>query len=113
MANDPITKDALSVEATPPSTPERGESPNAARSQIRTTGGDAALDILLESGPLQQPNDPKRMKRLVRRIDTHIMPLICLVYFLQYIDKVSASLFNALSIYLLDMIFRPPSLMQV
>lgn len=53
--------------------------------------GDAALELLQSTGPLQQPVDPIRNRRLVRRIDLHIMPLICIVYFLQYIDKVSIS----------------------
>lgn len=54
-------------------------------------GTDAALDLLRETGGLTQPFDPERNKRLIRRIDTHIMPLICTVYFLQYIDKTAVS----------------------
>jgi ACS family allantoate permease-like MFS transporter len=53
--------------------------------------GDAALELLQSTGALQQPVDPARNRRLVRRIDLHVMPLICIVYFLQYIDKVSIS----------------------
>ncbi|KAK6070812.1 major facilitator superfamily transporter [Seiridium cupressi] len=51
------------------------------------TGVEAALELLRETGGLSQPLDPERNKRLLRRIDAHIMPLICVVYFLQYIDK--------------------------
>ncbi|KAK9425658.1 putative Major facilitator superfamily domain-containing protein [Seiridium unicorne] len=55
------------------------------------TGVDAALELLRETGGLSQPLDPERNKRLLRRIDAHIMPLICIVYFLQYIDKTAVS----------------------
>lgn len=55
------------------------------------SNGDAALELLQSTGPLQHPIDPQRNRRIVRRIDLHIMPLICIGYFLQYIDKVSIS----------------------
>ncbi|CAG9970396.1 unnamed protein product [Clonostachys byssicola] len=55
------------------------------------SGADAALELLKETGGILQPFDEAREKRLVRRIDRHIMPLICIVYFLQYIDKTSIS----------------------
>ncbi|KAI1494901.1 major facilitator superfamily transporter [Biscogniauxia mediterranea] len=56
------------------------------------TGADAALQMLQETGGnLHQASDPERNRRLLRRIDTHVMPLICIVYFLQYIDKTSIS----------------------
>ncbi|KAF7554993.1 hypothetical protein G7Z17_g2530 [Cylindrodendrum hubeiense] len=53
--------------------------------------GDAALQLLNETGGLTTPLDPERGRRLIRRIDAHIMPLICIVYFLQYIDKTAIS----------------------
>ncbi|EXJ88555.1 hypothetical protein A1O1_05485 [Capronia coronata CBS 617.96] len=56
-----------------------------------TEKGDAALEILRASGGLQQPLDRERSRRLLRRIDYHVMPLICLVYFLQYLDKIAIS----------------------
>ncbi|EFX04643.1 major facilitator superfamily transporter allantoate [Grosmannia clavigera kw1407] len=52
---------------------------------------DAALKLLNETGGLVQPLDAERHARLVRKIDRHIMPLICIVYFLQYIDKTAIS----------------------
>ncbi|CAH0027785.1 unnamed protein product [Clonostachys rhizophaga] len=55
------------------------------------SGADAALELLKETGGVLQPFGEAREKRLVRRIDRHIMPLICIVYFLQYIDKTSIS----------------------
>ncbi|KAJ4260445.1 Allantoate permease [Fusarium torreyae] len=58
---------------------------------VHKTGADAALDLLNETGGISQPFDSQANKRLVRRIDTHIMPLICTVYFLQYIDKTAVS----------------------
>jgi MFS transporter, ACS family, allantoate permease len=54
-------------------------------------GADAALELLRETGGLRQPLDPDRSRKLLRRIDAHIMPLICIVYFLQYIDKTAIS----------------------
>jgi ACS family allantoate permease-like MFS transporter len=54
-------------------------------------GADAALQLLKETGGLRQPVDPEASKRLLRKIDLHIMPLICIVYFLQYIDKTAIS----------------------
>ena len=55
------------------------------------SGADAALQLLTETGGLSRPLDPESNNRLVRRIDFHIMPLICIVYFLQYIDKTAIS----------------------
>lgn len=56
-----------------------------------THGADAALKLLKETGGLHQPANPEASKRLLRKIDLHIMPLICIVYFLQYIDKTAIS----------------------
>ncbi|KAF5025397.1 hypothetical protein F66182_2499 [Fusarium sp. NRRL 66182] len=58
---------------------------------VHRAGADAALDLLNETGGASRTFDPRANKRLVRRIDTHIMPLICMVYFLQYIDKTAVS----------------------
>ncbi|KAG8420582.1 hypothetical protein J3459_010944 [Metarhizium acridum] len=61
-------------------------------SRNKSSGLDAALELINEAGDLSTtPLDPAQQKRLVRRIDYHIMPLICVVYFLQYIDKTSIS----------------------
>ncbi|PVI08311.1 major facilitator superfamily transporter [Periconia macrospinosa] len=54
-------------------------------------GVDAALNLLKNTGGVCQPIDPEVEKRLLRKIDLHIMPLICIVYFLQYIDKTAIS----------------------
>ncbi|KAE9381082.1 putative MFS allantoate transporter [Stipitochalara longipes BDJ] len=50
--------------------------------------GDDALQ-LLESASALDSLDPQISKRLLRRIDIYIMPLICTVYFLQYLDKIA------------------------
>ncbi|KAF7561044.1 hypothetical protein G7046_g3099 [Stylonectria norvegica] len=55
------------------------------------TGADAALELLKETGSLDQPFDAERNRKLLWKIDLHIMPLICIVYFLQYIDKTAIS----------------------
>lgn len=43
------------------------------------SGADAALELLKETGGVHQVVDPEVHRRLVRRIDWHIMPLICIV----------------------------------
>lgn len=62
-----------------------------ASAAVAVVGADAALELLRETGGLRQPLDPERNRRLLRRIDARIMPLICIVYFLQYIDKTAIS----------------------
>ncbi|KAG4221039.1 hypothetical protein PC116_g30484 [Phytophthora cactorum] len=47
--------------------------------QTFKSGADAALELLKETGGLHQVIDPEIHRRLVRRIDWHIMPLICIV----------------------------------
>ena len=54
-------------------------------------GADAALELITEAGGVRQEVDAETNKRLLRKIDFHIMPLICIVYFLQYIDKTAIS----------------------
>lgn len=54
-------------------------------------GADAALNLVAEAGAAHQEIDAETNKRLLRKIDLHIMPLICIVYFLQYIDKTAIS----------------------
>lgn len=44
------------------------------------SGADAALQLLQETGGLHQALDPEVNRRLVRRIDKHIMPLICIIW---------------------------------
>ncbi|KAJ5817991.1 Major facilitator superfamily domain general substrate transporter [Penicillium robsamsonii] len=51
--------------------------------------GDGALQ-LLEAGS-SSVLDPAASRRLLRKIDLYIMPLICIVYFLQYLDKIAIS----------------------
>ncbi|KAF2718066.1 MFS transporter [Polychaeton citri CBS 116435] len=50
-------------------------------------GADAALDLINAISGERQLLDPVANRKLVRKIDWHIMPLICIIYFLQYIDK--------------------------
>ena len=54
-------------------------------------GADAALDLLKSTNGLQRSLDPSLEKSLKRKIDLWVMPLICIVYFLQYIDKTAIS----------------------
>lgn len=39
-------------------------------------GADAALELINETGPLSVTADPETRRKLVRKIDWHIMPLI-------------------------------------
>lgn len=71
-------------------TTKEATSPGAPHHAVRADA-DAALELLNETGGLTQPLDPQRSARLLRKVDAHIMPLICIVYFLQYIDKGSVS----------------------
>jgi ACS family allantoate permease-like MFS transporter len=54
-------------------------------------GADAALSLIAGAGAARREIDPETNKRLLRKIDLHIMPLICIVFFLQYIDKTAIS----------------------
>lgn len=49
------------------------------RSVIPVHDGDAALHLLKGMGGARRSIDPKASKRLLRKIDLHIMPLICIV----------------------------------
>lgn len=55
------------------------------------TGADTALGLIAEAGGARPEMDLETNKRLQRKIDLHIMPLLCIVYFLQYIDKMAIS----------------------
>lgn len=52
------------------------------------SNADAALKLLEEAGDVGVI-DEATARRLVRKIDLYIMPLISIVYFLQYIDKIA------------------------
>ncbi|KAI9825932.1 MAG: hypothetical protein M1819_000451 [Sarea resinae] len=54
------------------------------------TGGDGALQ-LLAAASTDGSIDLEASRRLVRKIDRYVMPLICIVYFLQYLDKIAIS----------------------
>ena len=61
--------------------------------QEKPTGSsaDAALELIAGTGSLGYAVDPETNRRLLRKIDLHILPLICIIYFLQYIDKTAIS----------------------
>ncbi|KAI5364307.1 hypothetical protein Slin14017_G062710 [Septoria linicola] len=52
-----------------------------------TKAADAALSLLAANPSSSAPDKDKTTHLLLRKIDLHIMPLICLIYFLQYIDQ--------------------------
>lgn len=55
------------------------------------SNADAALELIDGTGSLGLAVDAETNKRLLRKIDLHILPLICIIYFLQYIDKTAIS----------------------
>ncbi|KAI9745024.1 MAG: hypothetical protein M1818_001302 [Claussenomyces sp. TS43310] len=50
---------------------------------------DGALLLIQARGDLTL--DPVQSKKIKRKVDLYIMPLICIVYFLQYLDKIAIS----------------------
>jgi ACS family allantoate permease-like MFS transporter len=88
---------------TQPSVDDHGEQIQAEKQPVSTsqqtpaqekpTGSDAdaALELIAGTGSLGLAVDPETNKRLLRKIDLHILPLICIIYFLQYIDKTAIS----------------------
>jgi hypothetical protein len=86
-----------------PSVNEHAEQPQAEKqpapvsqqipAQETPTGSnaDAALALIVGAGSQGVAVDPETNKRLLRKIDLHILPLICTIYFLQYIDKTAIS----------------------
>jgi ACS family allantoate permease-like MFS transporter len=55
------------------------------------SNADAALELIAGAGPDGLAVDSETNKRLLRKIDMHVLPLICIIYFLQYIDKTAIS----------------------
>ena len=87
----PVAGDSTD-EKTPVALDAKADGQKPTVSHPQRTGADAALELLRETGGLApQTWDPERSRRLLRRIDWHVMPLICVVYFLQYIDKTAIS----------------------
>ncbi|KAL3417223.1 major facilitator superfamily transporter [Phlyctema vagabunda] len=56
---------------------------------VATSNSDGALHMLEVGGNNVGILDEEKSRRLIRRIDLYIMPLICIVYFLQYVDKIA------------------------
>jgi hypothetical protein len=52
---------------------------------------DVALNILTHIGSITNELDPHAERRLVRKIDRHVIPLIAITYFITYIDKSTLS----------------------
>ncbi|KAL1961664.1 hypothetical protein VTN77DRAFT_1339 [Rasamsonia byssochlamydoides] len=58
----------------------------------RDVAGDGALQLLAAASDINFSElDVDKSRALVRKIDRYIMPLICIVYFLQYLDKIAIS----------------------
>jgi hypothetical protein len=56
-----------------------------------TADGDIGLKIFDDYQTLAAAIDPKAERRLVRKIDTYIIPFICMTYLITYIDKATLS----------------------
>jgi GMP synthase-like glutamine amidotransferase len=62
--------------------------------EVDTVHGDEALKILKGGASLGNGGDtwdPKEEKRLVRKIDRKLMPILCICYGIQYWDKAMLS----------------------
>lgn len=87
MSSPSLDEKTIAVETKQPVQPNNPQ----VLATTTASNGDAALKLLQETGGFRQPLDPETNRRLLRKIDLHIMPLICIVYFLQYIDKTAIS----------------------
>lgn len=58
---------------------------------------DEALRVLARAGPLEEVTAQEK-RRLVRKIDLHVLPMLLVIYFTQYLDKSSLSYAAALGI---------------
>lgn len=56
-----------------------------------TDSGDEALQFVISHQGKEVKVDPETDKTLLRKIDIHIIPLICLLYAVQFMDKLSNS----------------------
>lgn len=50
--------------------------------------GNAEQDVALDSTYIPDLNDKTMEKRIVRKIDMHILPFICISYLINYLDRV-------------------------
>jgi hypothetical protein len=60
-------------------------------SKHNTVNGDVGLKIFAGRHVPAAAIDPKAEARLVRKIDMHIIPFICITYLITYIDKATLS----------------------
>ena len=56
-----------------------------------TTNDDVALKVFANLHAIADEIDPHAEKRLLRKIDVHVIPLICITYLITYIDKATLS----------------------
>ena len=89
MAQPNVTDHAEQPQAEKQPAPVSQQVP-AQEKQLDSTA-DAALELIAGAGTAGVAVDPETNKRLLRKIDLHILPLICIIYFLQYIDKTAIS----------------------
>lgn len=85
----------MTAEVEVPSTPGKVAHENAAVEELpsptKDTSADAALELLGSEDSVALDASPAEARRLVRKIDLYIMPLICVVYFNNYLDKIAVS----------------------
>ncbi|KAK8443588.1 Allantoate permease [Candidozyma auris] len=66
-------------------------SPHTGKPIHLTDTGDEALQFVMSHKGEEVTIDPKTEKRLLRKIDICIIPLVCLLYAIQFMDKLSNS----------------------
>ena len=83
MANDKEVLEQRVEEPRKDSMPSDSPKPVA----IDTVHGDEALKIMAAGHGGSETWDPKEEKKLVRKIDRRLMPILCVTYGIQYADK--------------------------
>lgn len=91
--SDPVVSEKAEVSSTSSveKAPANLEETTKEANNVYKSDADVALQLLEAAGGNLGVIDEVTKARLLRRVDLYIMPLICTVYFLQYIDKISIS----------------------
>ncbi|KAL6024077.1 Allantoate permease [Candidozyma auris] len=66
-------------------------SPHTGKPIHISTTGDAAMDYVLSHNDEKVELDPETDRKLLWKIDLYLLPLICLLYAVQFMDKMSNS----------------------
>lgn len=75
-------------------THEENPKPSSSKWKLskKANDGDTALALFADPGEVEEYNDPKELKALLRKIDFMILPYLAICYAFFYIDKVRQKL---------------------